>query len=472
MGYHPEQFSEDWVYAIAKDFKSPNGEAAQWASGQPAGDGQEQYRIPLSSTPTAASANANGTLMALGQEHDIHVYNINDMSLHQVLKGHISRVDTLEFHPTDPNKLLSSAMNQRGGSVKAEPVIIFWNVEKKQELLDETVIKDLGARAASVVADNLKELTSTWTMSHKEREDLAQDVASSLTALNIKSTIQAMTQIHGRLAHNFGSHTYNCDGTSMVYLPGPRPRSNTVDDWDICIWDTGKQEIKHTLKGHTDSLMWIGFSPNDELIASVSWDQTFRIWSHANGQLLHVFKSNQQNWTGGFSPDSRFFAGTSGDGHLFIFDVVQGIEIAVHDFRRPSGWFRTLSWSPHGKQLVLGGRDCGPVFVYDIESRSMVQERLLSTKKCPEESRRFIGGHLEICSAQYLDGGRKIAYKMPGDGSVEVYDFEENRKWRFAPEAKKQDWQSDLLVFERVGLIASMDADAVRFWKIPLRSKC
>lgn len=470
--YNREQFSEDWVYAIAKDFKSSNGEAAQWASGQPAREGQEQYKISLSSTPTAASANADGTLMALGQEHDIHVYKINDKSLHQVLKGHISRVDSLVFHPTDPNKLLSCAMSDRGGSVKAEPVIIFWNVEQKQELLDETLIKDLGARAASVVADDLKKLTSTWTMSQTEREDLAQDVASSLTALNTKSTIQAMAQIHGRLASNFGSHAYNCDGTSMIYLPGPRPRSNTVDDWDICVWDTGKQEIKHTLKGHTDAIMWTGFSPNDGLIASVSWDKTFRIWSHANGQLLHVFKSNQQNWSGCFSPDSRFFAGTSGDGHLFIFDAVLGIEIAVHKLGESSRWFRTLAWRPDGKQLVIGGEGCGPVFVYDITSRSMVQERLLSTKKCPEESRRFIKGFLTIHSAQYLNGGRKIAYKMPSDGSVEVYDFEENRKWRFAPDAKKQNWPPDFVVLERVGLIASMDADAVRFWKIPFDSKC
>ena len=99
--------------------------------------------------------------------------------------------------------------------------------------------------------------------------------------------------------------------------------------------------------------MGAGFSPDDKLIGSVSWNKTFRIWSHANGNLLHTFKSNHQNWTGGFSPDSCFFAGSSGEDRFWVWNVVDGSEIATHAVE-------TLNWSPDGKQEAsdLDGSYC------------------------------------------------------------------------------------------------------------------
>ena len=127
-----------------------------------------------------------------------------------------------------------------------------------------------------------------------------------------------------------------------------------MDKWDICIWDTAKEEVSLTLEGHTDAIMWIGFSPNTKFIASVAWDKTFRIWSHTSGSLLHTFESECQNWTGGFSADSRLFAGTSGEGRLWVWDVTIGSVVDTYAFISRQ-WCRTFDWSPDGKQLVLGG---------------------------------------------------------------------------------------------------------------------
>ena len=167
---------------------------------------------------------------------------------------------------------------------------------------------------------SLYDARSAWTLTEHEKETLAQDVKKAITTLNIKSQVQQNLQINGRLVSNSGNQIFNT--ASMVFCPGSRPNPNAVDKWDVCIWDATKKEVSLTLEGHTDAIMWAGFSPDDKLIGSVSWDKTFRIWSHANGNLLHTLKSNHQNWTGDFSPDSRFFAGTSGEGRFRVWNVV------------------------------------------------------------------------------------------------------------------------------------------------------
>ncbi|KAL9639342.1 MAG: hypothetical protein Q9164_000977 [Protoblastenia rupestris] len=321
--YWPEQFLEDWVYAVDKDFHAADGTPATWATGQPKYWGEEHASIPLPSEPATACLNADKSLLAVALKHDIHLYSTSDLSPFQVLKGHVFRVDAMSFHPRNPRRLVSCAMNAMhdwGNSDNTKPTIIFWDLDEQRRrvLLSEDTVHELGKRAVDGIVRGLQESESSWTMDDEERESLHGDVGKAITTLNIKSLVRDNTEICGRLARNSASQIFNSTGTSMIFLPGEMPRSNGDEKWDICIWDTVKNEVRLTLEGHRDAIMWVGFSPNDKLIASISWDKTFRIWSHETGDLLHTFNSSGQNCTGGFSKDSRFFAGTSCVGQLWI----------------------------------------------------------------------------------------------------------------------------------------------------------
>lgn len=472
--YSSDKFYKDWVYAIDKDFQSPDGTPAQYAPGQPKYWGEEYASIPLPTAPSSSSLNADHSLIAVALENDIQIYATDgDMSLQQMLKGHTSKVDTVRFHPKDPEALVSCAMNSTGGSVAAEPAIIFWNLDKQRQrrLLSKAAVAQLGRRAASFVACDIEGLDTTpWVLDEGEEESIGQDIGKAITALNVKSQLRDNVKIHGRLSSSLGSQTFNLTGSSIAFLPGNRPRSNGDEQWDICIWNTIEKETRFTLIAHRDAIMWIGFSPDDTLIASVSWDKTFRIWSHETGSLLHTFHSNSQNWTGGFSADSRFFAGTSGEGRFWVWDLVHGIEVLTHKFGSCGRWCRTLDWSPNMKQIVIGGRNVGKVIVFDIKRQEIVQKRLLSTRECPPDVQRIAEGFLEAKNARYLPGseGAKIVYRTSGDNGVEVYDVKENRKWRSAPaQGENKGWGLGILVLEERGLIASVDGDAIRFWEVP-----
>ena len=474
--YSSFEFQKDWVYAVEKDFHSRDGTTpATWAAGQPAGWGHEHAKIPLPTEPGAASLNADASLLAIGLDKDIHLYSISDLSLYQVLKGHTSRVDALFFHPKDVRTMVSCASYDRDGSEKRE--IIFWQIdeERKRTLLSADAIHNLGKRAVDSIMEGLASSpSSSWQMSLEDQSVVAKDVEGVITTLNIESQLRTKTHISGCLPNSFGTNVFNSSGSSLAFIPGPRPPSNGDHKWDICIYDLPTNSVRLTLSGHRDAIMLVGFSPNDKLIASVSWDKTFRIWDHETGNLLHTFRSEGQNWRGAFSPDSRFFAGTSGQGRLWVWDVLHGLEVATHELEiatheRGLGlWHRHLDWSPNGKRLVIGGQ-LGNVVVLDVKSQSVMQERTLSTKKSPQLLQEMGSSFLEVSAVRYLDEGRKIAFKCSCDDGLEVYDFLENRKWRFAPAHGLDRGWSDagFVVLEEKGMIASVDADAVRFWEVP-----
>lgn len=471
--YSSNEFRRDWVYDIDNDFHSHAGTTpATWAAGQPAEWGHEHAKIPLPTEPGSACLKADASLLVIALEHDIHLYSISEPSLYQVLKGHVSRVDALRFHPKYARTLVSCAMNNRAGSEKTEPEIVFRHLdeERKRTLLSPDAIHTLGERAVDSIVQGLAcDPSLSWQMDSDDQSVLAKDVERVITTLNVQSHLRMKTRISGRLVDHFGAHIFNSTGSSMAFLPRSRPPSNGDARWDICIYDAPTNSVRLTLSGHRDAIMWVGFSPNDKLIASVSWDQTFRIWDHRTGNLLHTFRSEGQNWTGAFSPDARFFAGTSGQGRLWVWDVVHGLEVTTHDLLSWGQWHRHLDWSPHWERLVIGSEKLGGVVVFDVQSQSVVQERVLNTRKSPEALQQMGSSFLEVNWVRYVDGGRKIAFKCACNNSLGVYDFLENRKWRFAPpQGLDRGWSSgDFVVLEEKGMIASIDADAVRFWKVP-----
>ena len=471
--YTSAQFQKGWVYACSEDFKSSDGKPYTWAPGQPSQWGDEVFKIRLSTEPADASLNADGTLFAIALQHDIHVYTVSEFTLLQVLKGHVSRVDAVRFHPLKPRILVSCSMNHRGGSVAAEPAIILWTLHERRERILEVgaTLQALGKRAVEGVVAGLQDMESAWTLAEQERKSLAEDFEKTITLLTLKSQVQDYMRIHGRLSAGFGSRVFNDKGTRLIFLPDKMPRSNTMDKWDICVWDIERKEISLTLEAHTDAIMWVGFSPDDKLIASVSWDKTFRIWSHTDGSLLYTFKSDNQNWTGGFSPDSRFFAGTSGSGRFWVWDVSDGSEVMTYSFEQQSHWLRTLDWSPSGRQLIFGGNEWGLLSLFDLESHTEAQRRILSPEKSAEEVRN-LRSFMEVTVAQFFDGGRYIISQTSSDRAIEVCDIVDSTKWRFAPpQGETVGWGSDFVVLAEQGLIATIDGDAVRFWKVPFEKR-
>ena len=235
----------------------------------------------------------------------------------------------------------------------------------------------------------------------------------------------------------------------------------------------------HTLRGHTDAIMCAGFSPDQKLIASVSWDQSFRIWDANDGSCLHTFKTKQQNWTGRFSPDSKYFAGTSGDGFLWIYDVIAGTTVVSHDFGNNTGrsWGRSLDWQPNGagaeQKLALGCGD-GVLYLFEFNGKDLNQLRRFEMLRDnnPKRMRRIMRSFLEISGVTFVSGGEKLIWRCSSDYGFFAYDVKSDTLWRLETERRKEvnemeSSEAPHLLSGSKGLIASLTSGKVTFWKFP-----
>ena len=98
---------------------------------------------------------------------------------------------------------------------------------------------------------------------------------------------------------------------------------------------TGKERA--ILKGHTESVMSVAFSPNGQILASASVDKTIKFWDVATGKEQAALQGTQAVSFVAFSPDGRMLASAGGDisnapGELKVWDIAIGKEnSAEHD---------------------------------------------------------------------------------------------------------------------------------------------
>jgi WD40 repeat protein len=220
----------------------------------------------------------------------------------------------------------------------------------------------------------------------------------------------------------FGSRTFSASGDTLFYL---RRETNT-----IVVHDVTKRTEKFTLQGHSNSIVWVGSSPDESLIASSSWDGTVRLWNAHTGALVRILEGGDgQNWAAAWSSNGALLAAGNGEGKVRIWEVASGM--LLHTFADFPSWVRAISFAPPnagdgGLRLAAGAsgshfRGAGCVRVFDVDTGSQVTEWRMAAEGFMAET--------EVSSLEYSDDG-KLAFKAP-DGRLLVYDAEKNVKWEF-----------------------------------------
>ncbi|OAX84576.1 hypothetical protein ACJ72_01054 [Emergomyces africanus] len=153
----------------------------------------------------------------------------------------------------------------------------------------------------------------------------------------------------------------------------------SVFDNKIRLWDLKRVAMHSTLEGHIDRVSSVAFSPNSEYIASVSSDETMRLWNIKTGHstILLGEESDIQHETSQalvfgipsngiiiFSPNGKFIAGYI-DGHndhqVRIWDAQTNCSLGTlpHSQR-----ILTLEFSPDGTLIASSCLD-GAVRIWD-----------------------------------------------------------------------------------------------------------
>src|SRR6516162_4943192 len=91
---------------------------------------------------------------------------------------------------------------------------------------------------------------------------------------------------------------------------------------------TGKERA--TLKGHTEVVTSVAYSPDGKTLASGSRDKTIKLWEVATGKEQATLKGHTgEVWSVAYSPDGKTLASGSWDATIKLWDVQTGQERAT-----------------------------------------------------------------------------------------------------------------------------------------------
>lgn len=141
------------------------------------------------------------------------------------------------------------------------------------------------------------------------------------------------------------------------FAPNPSPSFQDVTQVKSLVNKLLNQgNLRLTLAGHKDDIMDFAFSPNSQLLASVSIDKTIKIWDLKTGKLIYKLTGNSaRNSKLAISPDSRILASAgTDDGNLEknqmkLWDLKTGKLVRTIPV---SGLVSSIRFTSDGKKII------------------------------------------------------------------------------------------------------------------------
>ena len=152
------------------------------------------------------------------------------------------------------------------------------------------------------------------------------------------------------------------DETTALALDSAGRKLVTSSHQTISVWDLETGKLKRSWQGHSDWITALAVSPDRQLLASASLDQTIKLWDLSSGERVGILHANRVTCLQ-FSPDGQTLASGSrlrqwADGAYSSLGV-QLWDVVAQTLQDQLGMdlVTAIAFSPNGKLLAIGDQN-------------------------------------------------------------------------------------------------------------------
>ncbi len=142
----------------------------------------------------------------------------------------------------------------------------------------------------------------------------------------------------------------------IAYSPDGQLLASVSNDNTIKLWNTERGKLVNTLLGHSGSISAVAFSPDGKILATFGYDKTIRLWNPGSGENLRTFTPGQRVTHLAFHPSGRMLATSLFETPtIVVWDLEQGRP--VHELKGHTDDIKDLVFTPDGALLASCGED-------------------------------------------------------------------------------------------------------------------
>ncbi len=337
-GVNSVAFSRDGsrIASASGDFTSLRGEVKLW---DPA-TGRETLTIKGHTSRVAGVAfSPDGSrVVSAGWDAAVKLWDAATGQEPLTLKGHNTETYGVAFSP-DGSRIASASGD---GALK------LWDVSTGRETF---TLKGHLAKAYSVAFSP----DGKWIVSAGVDGMLkTRDPATGRETLSLGGTLKLWDAATGRQTLILKGHTDAV--TTVVFSPDGSRIASSSWDKTVKLWNTATGHDMLTLNGHSDKVFGVAFSPDGSRLASAGGDSTVRLWDAATGrETLKLTGHTAGVSSVAFSPDGSRLASSSGDSTVKLWDLTSGREPVT--IKGHSAAVLSLAFSSFGTRLATAGSD-------------------------------------------------------------------------------------------------------------------
>lgn len=175
-----------------------------------------------------------------------------------------------------------------------------------------------------------------------------------------------------------------CYIRSVCFSPDDRQLVTGAEDFIVRVYEVATQRVLHTLKGHTMEIFSVDWTSNGQYIVSGSGDKSIRLWEADGGKCVYTLvnpksaetAANEEQQSAGItcvsvSPDNQIIAAGSLDNSVRFWGISKGNFLG--EFSGAVGHqdsVYAVAFSPDGKFLASGSLD-ETLRLWDLSSLSV-----------------------------------------------------------------------------------------------------